>query len=62
MIRALADWIDDDRIYLDDLAAKFAELYWGHSLPYSATSEDPDVLFQNNGSQAAFWQCAGIRW
>ena len=43
---------DDNRIYLDDLAAKFAELYWGHSLPYSATSESPDVLFQNTGIQA----------
>lgn len=58
LLHALADLCiekqaeDDDRIYLDDLAAKFAELYWGHSLPYSATSEDPDVLFQNNGSQA----------
>ncbi len=43
---------DDSRILLDDLAAKFAELYWGHSLPYTETSESPDVLFQNNGAQA----------
>lgn len=58
LLHALADLCiekqegDNSRILLDDLATKFAELYWGHSLPYSETSESPCVLFQNNGAQA----------
>ncbi|HDX8368245.1 TPA: HNH endonuclease, partial [Aeromonas dhakensis] len=39
-------------ITLDELAAKFVELYWQHSLPYSATEESAALLKQSSGRQA----------
>ncbi|WP_232090954.1 hypothetical protein [Aeromonas hydrophila] len=39
-------------ITLDELAAKFVELYWQHSLPYSATQESAALLKQSSGRQA----------
>lgn len=40
-------------ITLDELAAKFVELYWQHSLPYSATAETATLLKQSSGRQAS---------
>ena len=39
-------------ITLDELATKFVELYWQHSLPYSATGETATLLKQSSGRQA----------
>lgn len=40
-------------IPLDELAAKFIELYWQHSLPYSATEASATLLKQSSGCQAS---------
>lgn len=40
-------------ITLDELAAKFIELYWQHSLPYSATEASATLLKQSSGRQAS---------
>jgi 5-methylcytosine-specific restriction endonuclease McrA len=58
LLHALADVCiekqvgDDSVILLDDLAEKFVELYWGHSLPYSATDLEAELLRQSTGKQA----------
>lgn len=40
------------RISHQQLAEKFIELYWQHSVPYSATAAEPMLLLQNMGQQA----------
>lgn len=39
-------------ITLDELADKFVELYWRHSLPYCVAGQDAHVLQQSQGKQA----------
>lgn len=41
----------DNVIPIDDLAMKFSEIYWGHTVPYSATNNGAELLLQNSGKQ-----------
>ncbi len=41
------------KIPIDTISEKFIELYWQHSLPFSATESTPYLLKQNTGTQAA---------
>ena len=43
----------DNIITLEQLTEKFIELYWQHSLPFTATQNSPFLLKQNAGKQAA---------
>ncbi|MBO2660797.1 HNH endonuclease [Shewanella algae] len=47
---------DFNLITLDELANKFIELYWRHSLPYGATDSAAQVLKQSQGKQAGILQ------
>lgn len=40
-------------ITIDEIVEKFIELYWQHSLPFSATDAEPFLLLQNSGKQSA---------
>jgi 5-methylcytosine-specific restriction endonuclease McrA len=40
-------------ISVDELAEKFIELYWKHSLPFGVDNGESNVLLQNSGKQAA---------
>jgi len=44
---------ESDIIAIDELVEKFIELYWQHSLPYSANDDQPFILLQNAGNQSA---------
>ncbi len=44
---------DNNLITLDEIAEKFIEKYWQHTLPYSETEIVPRILVQNTGHQAA---------
>jgi hypothetical protein len=58
LLHALADIciegkdVSDDKVQIDLLTEKFIELYWQHSLPFSATDQIPFLLKQSTGSQA----------
>lgn len=43
----------DNIISLDQIAEKFIELYWQHSLPFTATNNQACLLKQNTGKQSA---------
>ncbi|MCJ8305404.1 MAG: hypothetical protein MJH13_22195, partial [Shewanella sp.] len=43
----------DGIITIDEIDEKFIELYWQHSLPFSATDAEPFLLLQNSGKQSA---------
>lgn len=43
----------DGIISIDEIVEKFIELYWQHSLPFSATDAEPFLLLQNSGKQSA---------
>lgn len=50
------------QISIDELAIKFVELYWRHSLPYSASGSTPQLLRQSSGRQAGVLsQLASLR-
>ncbi len=62
LLMALADLAvesgrdDGDSLHLSNhqIAERFIQLYWGHTVPYGGTNgEDVGVLCQNNGTQAA---------
>ncbi|MCL1039634.1 HNH endonuclease [Shewanella submarina] len=48
-----------DLITLDELADKFIELYWRHSLPYGIGQNEAQILKQSTGKQAGMLQLLG---